>query len=208
VLIGLTGRKEVGKDTTYDRIRHLYQHVITVERVGFADLIYRSAAEALGVSVKELHLWKSDPTIKIRVVKELDVWTGGERTEEVLHEILVRAFLQRYGFEAHRNIFGQDFWEQRITGTLQSHQESLLVVTDIRLPTEAEMVREFGGAVVWIHGRDEDQWDLHATEQSLPANMIDFHIDNSARDDEFASLDEQIQFFMGKFNPDLERKVV
>jgi len=206
VLIGLTGRKEVGKDTTYDRLRHLYHHVVTVERVGFADLIYRSAAEALGVSVQDLHKWKSDPSVKITVIREYEA--NGAQRYELLHEILVRAFLQRYGYEAHRNIFGQDFWEQRITDTLQIHQESLLVVTDIRLPTEAQIVKDFDGVVVWVHGDQEDQWDLHATEQSLPANLVDFHIDNSQRDDDYNSLDEQIQQLMMKFNPSLERKVV
>lgn len=201
MLIGLTGRKEVGKDTTYDRIRYLYQHAITVERVGFADLIYRSAAEALGVSVQDLHKWKSDPTIKIKVVKEF-------QGEVVLHEILVRAFLQRYGFEAHRNIFGQDFWEQRITDILRSHWESLLVVTDIRLPSEASLVLAAGGFIVKVHGDQEDHWDLHATEQGIPYDMISFHIDNSTRDDDYANLDEQVQQLMRKFNPDLERKVV
>jgi hypothetical protein len=191
VLIGLTGRKEVGKDTTYDRIQHLFHSFCSVERVGFADLIYRSASEALGVSIGDLHKWKSDPKVTIQVVRE----ENGVVME--YHSLTVREFLQRYGYEAHRNIFGWDFWEKAVAAVLDSCQ-GILVVSDVRLQSEAELIQSHGGTIIKVHGDKEDHWDLHATEQSLPKGLVAYHIDNSIRDDDFVNLDAQVSYIVSQ----------
>lgn len=194
MLIGLTGKKEVGKDTTYNRIYHLYHEQIPVERIGFADLIYVTGAEALGVSVENLHAWKSNPRIKIYVVEEAE---HAPLTLPPLHELTVRQYLQRYG-QAHRSAFGPAFWEDQILPTLLDHRDSILVVTDLRMPAEAELIRSLDGVVVRVHGSSEDQWDLHPTEKSLPTDLINEHIYNTVKDDDFKHLDGQVKKLMRK----------
>jgi hypothetical protein len=191
MLIGLTGRKEVGKDTTFNRIHHMLHEEMTVERVGFADFIYRVTAAALGCSVNDLHRWKVNPNITVQVIEET--------TPDILetrHELTVRELLQNEG-QGHRVIFGAHFWEAQVADTIYNHQGMLLVVTDVRLESEAKMIIDAGGYIARVSGDQEDHWDRHETEQPIPSKMVEFHVNNSKREDDFAHLDNQVEQLIG-----------
>lgn len=205
MLIGFHARKQGGKDTAYERLTHLVENVLVwksvpVERVSFADLLYRSAAAALGVTVEELYEWKVDPDVRIEIVRYQD----GEPAERgylgpvpfkervILHSLNFRQYLQFYGTEAHRDIFGQDFWVDAVE---MYHEGRIVAVTDARFVNEAEAIREYGGVIVSLIGPPEVEHagDGHDSEKPLPPELIDFVIDNSVRDDGFQSLDHQLR---------------
>lgn len=188
MLIGLNGRKQAGKDTVCERIAHKLADVIEVERVSFADLLYVSAAEALGVSVEWLQAHKSDTAARVAI---------GIRYDELgivpTSELTVREYLQRYGTEAHRSVFGDNFWVEQVERKLAAHRERIVVVTDVRFENEARAVRAAAGAVVEVIGpMGSVTDDAHASETPLPVELVDVVIPNLVRDDEFRALDGEV----------------
>jgi hypothetical protein len=186
MLIGLNGKKQAGKDTVYARIRHLLGAGsltgATVERASFADKLYESAAEALGSTVATLQNVKSDPRWTVAILAP----NGRPVSEQT-----VRQYLQRYGTEAHRDVFGANFWVDAVD---LSHDRKIVVVTDVRFENEAQAVADAGGVVVRVVGPPdvEEAGDGHASEAPLPHALIDATLDNSVRNDGFRALDEQV----------------
>lgn len=191
MLIGLNGRKQAGKDTVYARARHLMGDRLPVERASFADLLYRSAAASLGVTEGFLQTFKSEPLARIQVI--LPPPNGVLRSE-----LSVREYLQRYGTEAHREVFGEDFWVDAVD---LEHDGRILFVTDVRFPNEAKAIRRAGGVVVEVigpEGRVTD--DGHASEAPLPDDLIFHTIPNRVRNDGFYTLDFEIKELFGILN--------
>lgn len=202
MLIGMNGKKQAGKDTAYMRLLYLYgtgDSAVLVERRSFADKLYESTARALGCSIAELYEWKLDPNIRIEVYRyqaKKQAVRGGRRIR-VLGDF--RGLLQRYGTEAHREIFDDDFWVKAVDLTTES-DDDIVVVTDVRFPNEAQAIKDAGGYVVRLVGPPEieDAGDAHASEVPLEDELVDFTIDNSHRDDGFAELDDQLLIAIGK----------
>lgn len=187
MLIGLNGRKQAGKDTVFERTSHLLADVVEVERVSFADLLYRSAAAAIGVTVEFLQTFKADP--RAGVVTYLPAGDG----VVVRNMLTLREYLQAYGTEAHRDVFGAEFWVEQVRPELELHEGRVVMVTDVRFPNEAAIVRECGGAVVEVIGPEgRVTTDAHASEAPLPEELVDATITNVVRDDGFRTLDGQV----------------
>ena len=192
MLIGLHGKKQAGKDTVYERIVARFGEGskigADVVRVSFADKLYESAAAALGVDVDFLRRWKADPGAGMTI--QVPHPDGGYGIE-VGGCIRFREYLQRYGTEAHRDIFGPNFWVDNVD---LSHEGRIVVVTDVRFANEAQAVIDAGGTVVHVIGPDEVELaaDGHASEVTLPERYIDARLTNKVRDDDFVSLDLRV----------------
>ena len=171
-IIGLSGYAQSGKDTVAALIAE--QVPGTVKTVAFADLIKVSAARALGVlthpddvGVRAVRRWADDFKLGHRVQI-----TDSEG--KVVHAITGRAFLQRYGSEAHRDLFGPDFWVEQIEWQPEC---DVLIFTDCRFENEAEAIRERGGEV-WRINRSSTREGGHISEKALPAELVDVEILN------------------------------
>lgn len=112
-LIGLNGKARSGKDTTADKIEEwckAWTPELTVARHGFADKLKESAAHSLGVFEEEIafcNKLKGDyerGTVQVRMAS---ISTG---PNNLVKQITGREFLQYYGTEAHRDVFGYNFW--------------------------------------------------------------------------------------------------
>lgn len=178
MLIGLTGPKQAGKDTVYERARHIMADVVPVERVSFADALYESAAASLGVPVAALREWKNSPNVTVQV----------KSGPFLLRRATIREYLQRYGTEAHRDIWGPNFW---VDGVNLEHAGRFVFVTDVRFESEALAVKRAGGIVLRVFGPFdvEDAGDGHASEAGLPPELLDGFIQNVVRDDGYRCLD-------------------
>lgn len=198
MVIGLHGKMGAGKNECARRLALLTEQPVV--EVSFAAKIKESAAALLGVTVDVLERWKNDPS---RMVCAGGLYDGLGFMPT--HPLTVREFLQRYGTEAHRDVFGDGFWldaalpikgvptgEVGATGAaileLGGYDDALYVVTDVRFQNEADRVRHVGGFVVAVMGPDADT-GTHSSEQPL---ACDYAILNAARDDGFASLDERL----------------
>jgi hypothetical protein len=191
MLVGLNGQLNSGKDTIYERAKLKYPTAI---RLSFADKLKDSVCALLGISRDVLEAMKNDPGSLVATSGA--GWTRSSQT--------MREFLQRYGTEAHRNIFGQDFWvaqglkeydlwPTKNRGSIENHH---FFVTDCRFPNEIEAIKARGDEIWRVHGPDDKDLTDHPSEQRIPDDMIDVEIDNTRRDDNFKSLDAIIELLL------------
>ena len=186
MLIGLNGQIGAGKDEAYLRIKHLYEGTLTVERVSYATKLKSSAAAALGVEPELWEVLKREPRAEIEIVSHHDGGIG-----HVHGRVSVREYLQKYGTEAHRDLFGDNFWVDAALPLDFDHTGRIVCVTDMRFPNEVARVKELGGITVRVLNGPLAEV-VHASEQVIPSEDIDFEVQNDVRDDGFAALDKQL----------------
>lgn len=204
MLIGLNGFLGSGKDTVYQRIAELelpddlrgYQ----VVRISFADKLKLSAAAALGVfpsqntgrpTNTEILAWtnllKDHGTIKVS-------WPDVPED----YRITGREYLQYYGTESHRDFFGTNFWVDQALPEDYWHAGRVVCVTDARFPNEIARIKQLGGQIWHIAGIDDSSSGTHASEIRIDDALVDVHISNNVRDDDYLYLDGQIQRALSK----------
>lgn len=168
MILGLHGHQGVGKDTVFNIISSQYPDAI---RLAFADKIKESLAALFGVSIREIDILKEEHGIfKVE-------------SDSFQHSYTWRGFAQRYGTEAHRDIFGKDFWVNLILPQpdkegIKLHEDKLWVITDIRFINEAERVRELGGWIINIQRPNKSIKENHISEERLDKKYIDYEIIN------------------------------
>lgn len=180
MIIGLNGVKRAGKNLSAELIRKSYGKKYAVQEWSFAKTLKASAAAALGVITDKPEAWADRFKEKSCIVIVDNCGTTFE--ESTL--ITGREYLQWYGTEAHRDIFGDDFWIDIVLDPIKEHADEwnyrLDLITDVRFPNEAEAIREAGGAIIKIRRPDvEDTGDTHASEQPLPSELVDYEVWNS-----------------------------
>jgi len=187
MLIGLTGRAGSGKDTVYETLYSLFNDVRPVVKLSFAEALKHSALKVFG----DYEDW--------RVIAE-DIKSKGSVKVEIdgkpFAEISGRELFQRYGTEAHRELFGENFWVDTLLPPLDAldfgpflHSPEIYVVTDVRYDNEATRIREYGG-FVWLIERPGDviEESSHASEIGVNEDLIDYLIPNSGSLDELKDL--------------------
>lgn len=138
-LIGLGHRARAGKDTCADRL---------VNRHGY----HRDAfARPLKVMCQALFGW-GDEHLNGHLKEVVDAdWGFSPRTA-----------LQRLGTECVRNLVGPQVWVK----SMQLRWSGKLVITDVRFPDEAELVRSAGGQL-WRIDRPGLLPSTHPSETAL-----------------------------------------
>lgn len=176
ILLGLTGRKGAGKDAAFSCIESwCRERGILASRRGFADALKLSFAR-LFVPDCTLHqaiAWCDE----IKIDSEIAVISN-----RISDKISGRVALQRYGTEAHRDIFGDNFWVDlllprkdwvtRFKETKESLDPHFCVVADVRFDNEALRIKELGGSVIKIDRPDAMSDDLHASERGVNEKFI------------------------------------
>jgi hypothetical protein len=180
LVLGIHGPSRSGKDTIYRMLLEEFP-LIRFERQGFADALKVSAAKSLGLSGSD-----SDLIAKMDDLKE----------EGQIHtpwgKISGREFLQQYGTEGHRDMFGNSFWLDQVIPNPKNPKErymgihracDVLVIPDVRYQNEIGRVIDAGGEL-WKVRRDvKGHTTGHASEGKLVANW-DLIIDNNGTRDE------------------------
>ena len=162
MIIGLTGRAGAGKSTVAEYLEKTYGF----ERRSFAAPLYASAAALLDCSVDELKKWKNDPNWKLWIRND------GDASDGHMYGFDFRTFLQRYGTEAHRDVFGENFWVSR---AMTYGAGAPIVFDDVRFDNEAEAIREAGGIIVRIDRSDARLYGeaaTHPSEAGVPADVV------------------------------------
>jgi len=167
MVIGLAGKKGSGKDT----LANAMVDECGFTKVSFAGLLKESAAALFDIDPAAWETYKNDPDVRIQLIE-------GNRdsavSDLVISDYSAREFLQRYGTEAHRDVFGQDFWVDQfwksVAGVLLRDED--IVVPDVRFDNEAIAI-SCGGGVVWEIVRDSDDEDDHPSEQGINHFFVD-----------------------------------
>jgi hypothetical protein len=195
-LLGLAGQARSGKDTVASMVEDILKEEVPdldVHRDAFANRLKVSAAHALGFkfdTIDEYRDWSDriKSNAVIQVVLPESPYRPVEGPVDIIQEISGREYLQFYGTEAHREVFDKDFW---VWSLLEDPPEcDLLIVTDVRFPNEAEAIREMGGEVWEVYRTETATVPVHASEEPLPASLIDCEITN---DGTLEELKEQVK---------------
>jgi hypothetical protein len=102
-----------------------------------------------------------------------------------------RELLQRYGTEAHRDVFGSDFWVDMALPLATDHEDKILVVTDMRFPNEVARVKELKGQTWKIIRETSSLHKDHASEQNLD-DEIDVFVNNTGTIDDLRKVIKEI----------------
>ena len=158
-IVGMTGFKGSGKDTVAKHLVKMYGF----ERYAFADKMKEAIAALLGIPLEKVDEWK-EPTLD--GLPRAEVIVSVMNNTEYAFEW--REFLQRFGTEMGRGVFGQDFWVNLL---ISRPWYTPVVVSDVRLRNEAIALKELGAAIVRIE-RPGYESDGHESEQMLPADYV------------------------------------
>jgi hypothetical protein len=166
MIIGLNGRLKAGKDTTYHVIKEFFPEA---EQISFASKLKMSAAASIGIDVETLEAFKGREDLFFELF---------DPVSRIMYRFNIRQYLQWYGTEGHRLVFGDDFWVDMALPKDVSHEDRLLVITDMRFPNEAQRVLDLGGFTVKVERETATAHADHPSEQSID-HMIDYFLDNT-----------------------------
>jgi len=165
MIIAFTGRRGSGKSTAAAYL--VKEHGFELR--AFADPLKRSFAALFGIPYHEIEKWKNDPRIFVSV----------QDHAKLISDMSFREALQRYGTEAHRDIFGQDFWVDLAlplppTGFYAGRK---IVIHDCRFLNEAYRVKQLSGLTIGI-SRAGGAKPLH----SVPEHVSESEMDDIPKD--------------------------
>jgi hypothetical protein len=189
MILGLSGLKGSGKDTVAAYLVKTHGF----ERKAFADPMKKSIAALFDIPFSEIDKFKNDDTCEVALgynftQESYEAWT------KVLS---FREFLQRYGTESHREIFGKDFWVDQTLPVQGYYPGRAIVVTDVRFANEAARVNELGGFNIRVvRDRSSSSEDNHVSEQQ--DFEFDFKIYNDGDLEELYDNIETVLVFIGQ----------
>lgn len=169
-IIGITGKAGAGKDTLAKAISVNQQfqvdHPGGIHIISFADVLKQYVMVKFGLTRWAVYTQEGKESII--------PWLG----------VTVREVLQKEGTELTRDVWGSNFWIQRIMQTISGmHETELVIIPDVRFEDEAEWVLSCGGMLVGVEGRAAETLDEsqkgHRSEGGVPEELVHTTIDNS-----------------------------
>lgn len=172
MLIGLTGPSGSGKRFVADRIAAIANDPAEIR--AFADPLKDSLCAFLGITREQLEIYKRDDSYPlVTVLRE----NGDPRPMNA------REAMERYGDEAHRQIFGSSFWvteaQVEIDDLLHDHEDRIVIFDDVRYENEVSLLHKFGG-MIWEVTHPDTAYGLgHDSRMRLPVDLIAFGVHNN-----------------------------
>jgi hypothetical protein len=181
-LIGVIGKKQSGKDT-------IAQHLIDeygFTRYAFADPIKDACIAAFGFTKEQC-------------------WGNQKEVVDPRWGVTPRKIFQIFGtelfqYELPKHVaeladIGRTFWAYRFAlwyeEQLAANPEMQVVITDVRFPFEADLIKSLGGTVIKVTRPNQVYNDMHASEVEMDAIPYDYLIDNRGTiDDLHKTVDE------------------
>lgn len=174
MIVGVNGTKGAGKDTLGAYLVDNYGF----ERLSFAAALKESAAHLFGLPIEFWENWKNEPKAVITVeVPHDDPEDEFFTSIETVTQITVREFLQRYGTESHRDVFGDNFWVDFLLSKADPDKD--YVITDARFENELKAIQDLGGTTIRVERHTESSTDTHASEAYPSMELLDWILDNN-----------------------------
>lgn len=171
VLIGIAGRKGVGKDTAADFLVSTFGY----HKRAFADPIKETITRLFRLSPSQLE---------------------GDNKEVIdpRHGLSPRQMMQRFGTDMFRNMIKDSFWVDYFVEWYREHHDSDVVVPDVRFQNEVDAIQNLGGMVILVKRTSSESLDRHTLcdkhESETGVNHlegIDYIIQNDGSVEEFLS---------------------
>lgn len=177
MLIGIAGKKHVGKDTVALLLGVLLQSAhVTAEYAAFADALKKVASNISGIPLN----WFYDQALKEQVH-----CCCGKSPRQIMEEA--------------NAVFKECWGDDVFVRTLHRRWEPVrsrrgaFIATDVRFPVEADWVRSEGGVVIHVHRRTGHS-SKAASEQGLPVLPQDLLIDNNGTKEELRAAVSEVFF--------------
>lgn len=165
MLIGLCGYAGCGKDTAAQVLIDEFQF----QRVAFADPI-KQALLALDPLV---------PSDTDEAPERLSTFAQNRPWAEVKEYPEVRRLMQVLGTEVGRNLFDPDIWVKLAANKLASTLSvGSTVVTDVRFPNEARLIKRHGGVLVRLTRPSFGPVNEHVSDRASENWTYDYQISN------------------------------
>jgi hypothetical protein len=179
-IIGLAGKAGSGKDTAAAFIvEWAAYHGLTAKRDAFADRLKQSAAASFGAPGDPVEFCNKlkQTGVTIIVIGQPD---RGTSLPPTLVRTTGRKFLQDFGTEGHRDVFGSEFWVEALFDSYDKRRPDnnpdILVIPDCRFPNEIDAVHNRNGKVWELQGRASEDVPQHISETE--ALDTDLTLDN------------------------------
>lgn len=151
-IVGITGHAHNGKDALAS-----FAKQYGYRRYAFADNVRRSLY-ALNPLVALVPTEPDYSEIHSRIAAQdgLEVYISVQQLVDALGWDTaksypnVRAYLQRQGTEAVRDVIAYDAWVMALRRQLDEEAPDRVVITDVRFPNEAAAIAAWGGALVRV----------------------------------------------------------
>lgn len=167
-IIGMIGRKRVGKDTFADTL---------VAEYGFTRVSLAGPLKDAALRLNPIVGPSPAPgglSSEYRRLADVVEALGWEKAKDFVPG--VRETLQRLGTDAIRSI-DDTFWIRAARQTIDQI-DGPVVITDVRFPNEADMIQKLDGYTVRIERSLPDDGDAHPSETALDDFVADFHVHN------------------------------
>ena len=103
----------------------------------------------------------------------------GKNSIDERYGVTPRKIMQRFGTEFVRYTV-PDLWLIKMRDEIERHPGALVIcVDDVRFDDEAHLIRDLGGFIVKVYGRNSNIGTEHASEKGVGEHLLDFSIDNS-----------------------------
>ncbi len=149
MIIGLTGKKQSGKDT----FAYVYKDFVCARKVAFADPI-REIGKIFGYAENDMMVNKDNPTGILQMS-----W---------------RKFAQFVGTDLFRNKLDKDIWIKILGSKIIEGED--IIVTDVRFNNEAKFIRKKGGIIIEI--LRGSSFDTHESESGIDSTLVNYQITN------------------------------
>lgn len=170
-LVGLIGKKRVGKDTFAS---------VLVEEFGFARVAFADPLKEMALTIDPIiHVGDGwDDEGHLYLLSDLVEAHGWEHVKDEYPE--ARRFLQCLGDGVRQ--CDPEFWLNAGMDTARGKRAEArpVVITDVRYPNEADAIRDAGGILVRIVRPGVDDGDTHASETALDDYDADVIVENDA----------------------------
>ena len=162
-LIGVHGKAQSGKDTIAR---------VLVEEHGFVGMAF---TDPLKAAASILFNWPPEIAFSDEIkTHQNPLW----------NDLTGREIFQKFGTEAMRGTFGDDFWIKRwACDYSRLRKKHSIVVSDVRTNIEADMIRGLGGLILHVERRGAGLSGLeafHSSERGIIFNKgTDLRLENN-----------------------------
>ena len=193
LIVGVSGKKQSGKNTMCDCLYSLFTEKYSPEDVlilSFADALKQKVCkDVLGLTEEQvngtdeqkntltIYKWENLPH-EIRYHNKLgcNYASNGEVSEHILPEgfMTAREIMQIVGTDVFRNYFDDSVWVNATLRAIENSDAKVVLISDVRFPSEVNSLVDKGYVIRLL--RDVCETDSHASETAL--DDFDFNQEN------------------------------
>lgn len=185
MIIGLSGKKQSGKDTSAKLLQQLLvQRGYKVSIESFASTLKQMAGILLDMNYHDFESEKVKSSPAAPFLPE---------------EVTVRSVLQLLGTEIGHQL-GASIWVDKLMYRIKAMQEAdpslIVIITDVRFPTEAGKILISGGTLIRLEVPGQDNTDQHPSETALDGYSFKYVIVNQKK--EYSELKGALETIVSK----------